>query len=239
MKISASLLLGFSLLSSNLARADFVAYNDLAGFSPPNATSIGLSGSGLLKDYDTGTNTSVMLQVSGYLVSTLSKPEVPDYFAGGDALAEFDQKIISDDFIKESADSPDAWVNLDFSGLDPNKLYTVVVTGNRGANPNRTAKFTISGVDSFVNQSSIGAPWTGPDWVEFDTGVNTDTGYVARFADIRVGSDGQMRITVTPGPHNGDRNKFFLNQLKLTEIPEPGALGMLCLGGLLLMLRRR
>lgn len=218
---------------SGKAAGEFTAYNDLAGSSSGNVTALNLSQSGLLKDYETGMDTPITLTVEGSEVASDTKSV--DDFQDGDALVEFGTIVNNDGYIRhrdQPAGNPNSWVTCSFSGLNPNRLYTVVITGSRGtlanAYPSRTAIFSISDVESFVNESSAGAPWRGEDWVEFNTGHNSyqNEGFVARFTKIRCGNDGDMTIRVAPGPHNAqidpaDIGKWYLNQLKLVESGMP------------------
>jgi hypothetical protein len=125
------------------------------------------------------------------------------------------------------------WVDLVFTGMNPGKRYTLVVTGNRGANGTRPARFTISDADSFTNSSSTGAVFSGQadSSVVFETGINTSNGYVARFSEIDAGADGGITVRVQPllsgevwsgGTSDG---RAFLNQLKLIEVAGPGGSG--------------
>ena len=59
-----------------------------------------------------------------------------------------------------------------------------------------------------------------------------------RFSNVQPGADGDMTITAGVGPHNTDGNKWYVNQLKLIEVPEPATMSLLALG-LPLMIRRR
>lgn len=273
MRVLCGLVAGLLALGPTVANGAFVAYNDLldwdatAGAPKPNdyagnISRIGVSTDntqnvvhtgtpGQLMDYASGTLTNVSLQVNNFNIFNQPNTSAPSTFSGGDALAEFGTIINSQDFLKEGNQrtaSFDVWVDLVFTGMNPNMRYTVIVTGNRNNNGTRPGRFTISGADSFINSSSVGAEFSGPadPSVVFETGVNTTNGYVARFSDIAPGADGSVTVRVTPllngetwsgGTSDG---RIFLNQLKVIEVvPEPATLGLLAAGGLMLIRRRR
>jgi hypothetical protein len=237
---------GVVAVGAGLAQANFVAYNDLAsdlaGYG--NVTTISSGQSGVLKDYSTGASTGVALQVTAAGVFVDQTYDVAD-FAGGDALTEFGTIVNNNGYIRY-ADTPVSlsYATCTFTGLNPSKVYTVVLTGARG-NSAYTARhtiFQISDVDAFTNASSTGATFSGPadPTVEFNTGYNTaaSSGYVARFTNVHPGSDGDMVVTAGLGPHNTDGMKWYVNELKLIEVPEPSTVTLLVLGGLALLRRR-
>jgi len=248
MLISKALFLcvGVVAVGVGLAQANFTAYNDLASDSAGygNVTTISSGQSGVLKDYSTGAGTGVTLQVTAVGVFVDQTYDVADY-AGGDALTEFGTIVNNNGYIRY-ADTPvsPSYATCTFTGLNPSKLYSVVLTGARGRS-DYTARYTIfqiSDVDVFTNASSTGAMFSGPadPTVEFNTGYNTSasTGYVARFTNVQPGSDGDMVVTAGLGPHNTDGMKWYVNELKLIEVPEPSAIVLLALGGLALRRRR-
>jgi len=243
------------LMAPTLASANFVSYVDLAGMAgdtnQPNVVRFvkpgggpigGTTMSAAIKDYATGANTPVTLAITATDAHLDESFSVPDY-AGGDAMAEFGTIVDNNGYIRYDAGTAGSKIDCVFTGLDPNKLYTIVLTGARGSSSYsaRHSIFTISDVDAATNTSSSGAPYLGANYAEFNTGYNTTagTGYVARFSDIRPGADGDMTITAGVGPHNTDGNKWYVNQLKLVEVPEPGMISLLALGLPLITRRRR
>jgi hypothetical protein len=82
-------------------------------------------------------------------------------------------------------------------GLDPNALYAITLTANHGDPRFGNARFTrvtLNGASTYQNASSTGVSVNAPNSVSFNTGYNTQRGYVARWVGINPGSDG--RITV-------------------------------------------
>lgn len=205
-------------------RADFTAYNDLSGTgsgqSSGNVTNISFSsttgvGSGQLIDHASGANTGVTLQVTRFADAHRDDSfSVPAYV--GDAAAEFGTILNPSGYIRHGTVGQ-GYVELLFTGLNPSKRYTVVVTGDRRGGSSylsRTTRFSISDVDGFTDASSAGIPHTGTNWVEFSTGQNI-AGHVARFTDIRPGADGDILVTAGVGTL-GD-GQWYLNSLKLVE----------------------
>lgn len=200
--------------------AQFVAYNDLSGpgsgSSAGNVTNLSLGNSGQLINYDTGAGTGVNLQVTGFDNAHRDDSfSVPNY-TSGDAAVEFGT-ILNNGYIRHNTVGQ-GYVEMLFTGLDPSKRYTVVITGERGepSYTNRNTKFTLSGVDSFVNSSSAGIPYSGSNWVEFNTGHNTVNGFVARFSDVNPGANGSMLVTAGVGT-NSASGHWYVNTLKLVE----------------------
>jgi hypothetical protein len=225
-----------SLLATS-AQANFVAYHDLAGTSTGNVTSFS-GGSGQLVNYDTGAGTGVTLQVTRVNAGLDTGFSVPNY--AGDAAAEFGTILNNDGFIRFDVNSIPSYVDLLFTGLDPAKRYTVVLTGERGdvRYTNRNTKFTLTGADSFTNSSSVGIPYSGPNWVEFNTGYNAVNGFVARFTDINPGANGSMLVTAGRGENNSEW-QWYVNSLKLVEVPEPATLMLVALAAPVLLRSRR
>ena len=74
---------------------------------------------------------------------------------------------------------------MTFSGLDPNRSYTITLTANRARYPNaRYTRVSIEGADAYTNASSEGVIVNSEFSVSFCTGDNTENGYVARWTDV-------------------------------------------------------
>ena len=190
------------------AQAGWIAYNDSAykdgQTNAPNVTTFGLGRSfagegntGLLRNFATGTPTAVTATYEEHIStgSVNSAGDSAPYVAGTDAQALFEGKV---DWVGNMSygDSPGWWVDLTFSGLDPNKRYTFVGTVDRAggaAYADRVTNWKLMGADSFVYASSPGARKVADDSVEFSTGSNP-AGYVARWTDVRAGADGTVVI---------------------------------------------
>ena len=96
--------------------------------------------------------------------------------------------------------------NLNFTGLDNSRTYTITLTAHRAdttaPNVNRWSKFTIADAGSFTNASSTGTQNNGggtpatASQVWFNTGNNT-TGLVAKWTGVSPGVDGDFTVQTT------------------------------------------
>jgi len=191
--------------ASDATQPLWVAYNDLAwasGQPSTNITTYTLPGegtsSGLLVDYATGDNTPVTVSISasgGPLVQTDSAYGGSGADAGTDAYGTFDGIA---DMAGLVVYGNEGWyVDLEFSGLDPNGSYTFATSANRdGSSYTRNSRFTISGADAAINESTSGVDVINNESVYFNTGYNTENGYVARWVGIKPGSDGSFTVRV-------------------------------------------
>ncbi len=230
--IHASLMLA-SLAS--IAQAEFAAYNDIAsgpGTHPnttlyaPNATS-----SGLMKDINTGANTSVTLTVSQSGVSYESTTAVPS--AGTDA------DDIFGGFVDFSSGNPHSlavngadFFTYAFSGLDAASKYEFAGTACRGNYDERWTLVRITGADSFTaaHSSGIGIVTAGlaTNEVAIWSGANhlANQGFVVQWTDIDPGADGVFQVESrqytgpTPGVGTGNAGGskgYALNAVRLKE----------------------
>ena len=198
---------------------EWEAYNDSAfktgQINADNVTTFGVgrnftgeATAGDLKNLVDGENT----QANVAYVETISTGSVnnagdfADYAAGTDAEAVFKGKVDLAGNISYG-DSPGWYVDLKITGLDPTRFYTFVGTANRNGGAgyaDRVTNWKLIGADFFTYASSAGAHKVSDDSVEFSTGEN-GAGYVARWTDIKPGSDGTIiiRTSHTVGAANG------------------------------------
>lgn len=143
---------------------------------------------------------------------------------GTDAHAVFGGKVDATGLISYSSSA----LTLTFSGLRTDLRYEVVVFGNRAeaAYADRTTKTAIDDATSFLNASTTGSDFSGQ--TDASTGIvngdNTSRGYVARFAGIDPGTDGDFTLTVYDN-ESPAQPKFYANavMLKATVPSAPGA----------------
>jgi hypothetical protein len=191
---------------------EWVAYNDCAwdtGQTETNITKYSVPGqgflsSGLLIDHVSGSDTGVTATFtdSGNTYVELD----PLYFgaesnAGTDAYNTFHGIVDMPGLISYGA-AEDWWVDITFTGLDPDETYTFATTANRGgglggeptAYPDRITVFTLYGDNGATNTSTAGVYAINDYTVAFPTGENTDTGYVARWTNIQPSVEGSFSI---------------------------------------------
>ena len=185
----------------------WTAYNDCAGTSSGNTTTYTItSGStaGLLKDFASGNNTPVTATItfSGDLSIQTGQYGGAETNPGTDAYTTFhDYADVAG--VIQYANNEGWWVDVTFTGLDPNKTYTFATTANRGDESyTRDTKFTISNITSAVNSSSSGVSVISNESVYFNTGYNTATGYVVRWTNIYPGNDGSFTVRAEANSSN-------------------------------------
>lgn len=211
------ILLMLPVTSSPQSTPNWTAYNDLAWgtnqlegniskITSPTGGS-GYPSSGELRKFSNNSLTGVTLTIYGgeYV------PGSPSYHANdgretavGDA-AIFNGKISPKGAIAYyNAASPAGDLVLTFSGLNINKLYKIIFYADRNAYGwDRASLVTISGVDGFQNQSSIGIDnnslplFSGTSDPSTRLPSDNINGYVACFNNINPGSDCIFVLTVS------------------------------------------
>ncbi|MCB2209894.1 metallophosphoesterase [bacterium] len=192
--------------------SDWVAYNDSAWLNGQNETNItkySIPGdtflsSGLLVDHVTGTETPVTVTFtdSGNTYVELD----PLYFGaasyiGTDAYNTFHGIVDMPGLISYGADAA-WWVDLTFTGLDPEETYSFATSANRAGGlggsptpyPDRVTVFTLSGDNGASNASTSGTYAINDHSIAFPTGENTETGYVARWTNIQPSAEGTFTV---------------------------------------------
>ncbi len=172
--------------------------------------------SGNLVDFNSGTITDVMLKVSGGLWNGKNHTRQGNLSNDGtDAYRVFNGKLDAKGLISYGDDTV-----LEFSGMNPNHRYEMVIFGNRDNEnyTNRISKVTIEGAASFKNKSTFG---TDVEITSADTiiinGTNKENGYVARFTDIDPEADGFVKIIISDGgSQSAPRN--YVNALMLRAV---------------------
>jgi hypothetical protein len=178
--------------------------------------------SGQLKSQASGANTSVTLafSVNGRPLSAVAPsgyvPLGPE--TGSPAYNAFPVNLDSAGYTTLYAGQTNY---LDFTGLDPLKVYEINLYSDRGMGDRSTGNllnYTISDALSFSNASVSAPPLSvisgaQNETVTIDVTDNRrgDRGYICRFTGVRAGSDGDVRITLTSA------QGAYLNALKLIE----------------------
>ena len=218
-----------------VAQAEFSAYNDIASgpathpnttLYAPNATS-----SGLMKDIDTGANTSATLTVTQSGVNYESSTAIPS--VGTDAGDIFGS------FVDFSSGNPHSlavngtdFFTYAFSGLDAASKYEFAGTACRGNYNERWTLVRITGAESFTaaHSSGLGIVTAGlaANEVAIWTGANhlANQGFVVQWTDIDPGADGIFQVESrqytgpTPGVGTGTAGGskgYALNAVRLKE----------------------
>jgi hypothetical protein len=207
--------------SVSMATAQTItSYNDLASGAGQTITNIttftspaggsGFLDSGQLKDFDTGLDAAVTLTVTGGTydgdANHATQGANP---TTGDAFSIFDGKVDGLGAISYINAINEELV-LTFTNMDPNKVYDLTFYAHRdNYGWDRASLVTISGQDAFVNTSSVASD--NPDTVTYPGGVlftgptspstrlpaDNDNGYVARFSNVKSGSDGTVVLTIS------------------------------------------
>ena len=202
------------------------SHDNITKYTSPNGSS-GLLSMGYLVDNLTGEYMDARLTVTGGIFDMSLHSEMgSNPSSGTDAHAVFNGKIDMSGAISYIDDADSALV-FDLSGLDPSFHYNLIFYSNAGDYGwDQASLVTLSGVESFVNESSTGADnngyllFSGPD----DPSVklpadNTVTGYIAKYTAIQPGADGYMRLKVTSAGSSGNEGKGkYANGLMLQVI---------------------
>jgi hypothetical protein len=212
--------------------------------------------SGLLKDFATGQTFGVTATMTASSVTSSGVKWQPgqsgsggiDCNAGTDADKWFGADTASLYGTIYYASSTGWWVDVTFTGLDPNKAYTFVTTANRNGSTYvgtaaRPTKYVVSDLTGFAaNNGSLGVTKSTTtitnDTTTFNTGYNTVNGYVAMWSYIKPGTDGDFKVRASSGGTQNEAYTFDAFCL-IEEVPEPATVALLGLGGLTGLLRRR
>ena len=247
---------------TSLAAADWVAYNDLMDpYSGGAGTTnyIREDQSGVLLDY-AGNSTGVTLTISDNGVTFPDYPGQGYSFgtAGTDGYIAFEGVDgLSAQGLNSYPSTANWWNDYTFTGLNPNKLYRIVMSATRASSSNYPERWTgheIIGADSSVYASST--PGADPYIVKLsETKVTIGygrmaqrwgSGYVASWTDINPGADGSFKFRTWPDtsqPVNDSRKAYIPSVILLEEIPEPSSIILLVIGVLVglgvAVLRRR
>jgi hypothetical protein len=155
------------------------------------------------------------------------------------------------------------WVDLTFTGMDPNSTYTFATSASRARfntdgtdYGDRVTIYTLSGADASTESGTAGVTVISPTSVSFATGNNHADGYVARWTDINPGADGTITIRAEADPNTGtagnEHKAYTFDVFQLIEVSPPPPLmpvmglaaqlalgGTMALGGTLALLRRK
>ena len=245
---------GLAGLTGTAGGGGFVAYNDHGAPGPgtgENTTiySTAATSSGLLKDSDTGEDTSVMLTLTNNGAGFYFDGDPPA--AGTDAFNMFDGYAEIDATANNSIQvSGDDKYTYTFSGLDAGGVvtYTFHGTAIRGSSGyvGRWSLVTVVGAESVTPAHSTGDgvvtgefnPALGEEEVALWTGDNSqaDQGFVVGWTDIDPGADGVFSIvctqytgpvptSVNPLGRASDSKGYALTAIRMEEVGATGLSG--------------
>ncbi|MBN2455051.1 MAG: metallophosphoesterase, partial [Sedimentisphaerales bacterium] len=177
----------------------------------------------VLKDYDTGANLPVTMDVNMQVQYPTTN--------GGDSAGGTDADDIFGGIVDgvggyEIANASGDYVTVTFNNLEADAEYEVSLTYNRDKTPpytDRASKITISGADTYTNASSSGVVVNGTNSVSFVSGDNTTNGYVAKWTGVTA-ADGNFSVTtVQDTSWGGDKGYAMTSVLleKVEQIEEP------------------
>ena len=237
-RVDIILIFFLSVLFCSCSLADFVAYNDcIRGDDDTTAANVtdwtiynGYTShsSGPLIDYATGSQTPVTATFTwnssaGLNTSEVSgsqddisqpRPGTPAYDTFG-GIVDFSNRLVY-------YGSSNWWVEIEFTGLNPNSKYTFVTTAIRANDyTDRLSNFTISNHLSAVNTSSEGIYYKNGDQTILVAGGNhRDTsGFVVRWEDIKVADlgDGTGSFVVRSEAYGSNYRAYPFGGFMLVE----------------------
>ncbi len=115
------------------------------------------------------------------------------------------------------------WAEIEFTDLDPTKMYAFVGTAIRSSNyPDRKSLFTIIGHESATNNSSDGVVSKSADTTVLLAGDNSITGYVVRWDDIIPGADGSFKVRAEATADSDSDKAYPFGGFMLEEVGKAG-----------------
>ncbi|MBE0697940.1 MAG: hypothetical protein IH586_13540, partial [Anaerolineaceae bacterium] len=181
------------------AAAAWTAYNDSAWVSgqtnPTNTTTIlGITGTGALKNFDTGASTGVTATFTSSLSPTMQASSGTASNSGTDAYNTFNGKANMIGVVNYG--SLGWYIDLTLTGLNPAKTYTFATSATRNDSTYtaRNTTYILSRDTAATNASTSGVKVVNSHTIAFNTGTNLTQGYVARWTGINPGSDGTIAI---------------------------------------------
>jgi hypothetical protein len=228
------IILSFGLFAGT-ARAEWVAYNDCLR-EAGDSTAANVTGwtihnndrdnsTGRLKNFETGSDAGMPTVTFSMGSSGLS---VSSGSSGGNPVPGTEAYEIFNNIIDFGPNlvyygSQGWWVEIEFTGLDPAKTYTFVGTAIRSRNyPDRITLFTISGADSYVNNSSDGIFERTEDYSKLLAGNNSITGYLIRWDDVVPSVSGSFKIRAEAAPESTDGRAYPFGGFMLEELSAAG-----------------
>ena len=222
-------------LAVGTTRAEWVAYNDNLP-EPGDSTAANVTGwtihnndrahsTGWLKNFETGSE--VLMPTVTFTMGSAGLG-VSSGSSGGNPIEGTQAYEIFHDIVDLGPNlinygSSGWWVEIEFTGLDPAKTYSFVGTAVRARTyPDRITLFTISGADSYVNNSSDGIVERSENQSKMLAGNNSVTGYVIRWDDIMPSPGGSFKIRAEAAPESEGGSAYPFGGFMLEELGKAG-----------------
>ncbi len=213
----ASAALAFAQFPAHSALGAWVAYHDIAGTSHtpvPNTTSQTTADAAIpLVQFTNGNSTGVAVTIDSGARDgrgpTATFAPAPGTL--GDTLFASSGLDLANGLLASRFDR-DGPMTFTFTGLNPDRMYSVALYGHRNLAADGLDRFTLSGVDSANNLSSGTISGLSAD---FHTRQNDfPPGDSAYFTDIAPGADGTMVLTASGQTGS---NIVYINGLRLED----------------------
>ncbi len=228
-----------SFAASAAAEENWTAYNDCIRYPgdtiAENTTDWTIyegfttHSTGKLRNFETGDEASMptvafTMNMSAPVALHTDYGDTP--VPGTEAHEIFDGKVdFSGTIIQHHGSSPYWWVEITFTGLDPDGIYTFAGSAVRvsPSDDDRITLVTISDADSYVNNSGHPAgneDWVGTDTTKFLAVGNAERGIVVRWDEISPGPDGDFTIRAEADKSLGShgRRAYPLHGFMLQEV---------------------
>jgi len=217
-------------LAGHVANADiaWTAYNDTHSGGAPgsNITDWTIHNNdqshnfGKLKDYETGSDVGMpsVLFTMGAAGLNVSTGAGADPAPGTDAYEIFNNIVQLSGYLVYYG-NPGWWMEIEFTGLNPTRMYSFVGTSIRDSDyPLRKSLFTIMGHVSAINNSSDGVLSKTDNTTIMLAGDNDVRGYIVRWDDIIPAVDGSFKIRSEATADSDAGKAYPISAFRLQEI---------------------
>jgi len=191
-----------------------------------------------LDDFNTGNDSGVDVSLTGGISDSSSTGQ---WGSRSQSPAWATSEALSDRFFITEGGSG----TMKFSGLTPGQAYNIELAssyGGSGTSGNDDGVYELTDADGLVEgfnaftNDSLGTSVSWEPRLAADNGSNGVEGWL-RWSNAVADPSGELTFALSAP--DGFNPRIALNALQLTEVPEPGSLALMGLGGLLILGRRR